>query len=186
MAAKGGNARLFFENRPDCPVKAAGIILKRMANGAPEFLLQIRRYVNDKYRPRWLPLLAIKDGYYDVVEDFGGKVEDTDASIVDIMVREASEESNGRLDISSIRERLSLPSATFFYQRESKYAFAIVDATAEEMALTGQEFGDREQHEEWLIERTVRWMSVTELQQYRRNMHCRLHVSGAFGLRFKK
>jgi hypothetical protein len=169
----------YLDDNKSMPVKAAGIILTRTARGAKgstEFLMQIRKYANDAHRPKWLPLLAISpDGFYDVVEDFGGKVEDTDTSIHDIMVREALEESNGTIDADSLRERLRLPSTRFVYCERSKYVVALVPATEQEVALTGDEFGDREVHDEWLIQRTVRWMRTDELRRnYRRNLHCRL------------
>lgn len=168
---------LFFNNDPECPVKAAGLILTRKQQGCPhEYLLQIRKYANDKNRPRWLPLLGQNDGFYDVLEDFGGKIEDSDQTVEDIIVREASEESNGQFDMHSLRERLALPSARYCYNKDCKYLFVLLPASETESILTGEEFGERENHVSYVIQRTVRWMTIQEVRKMRRNMHIRLRV----------
>lgn len=171
--------RFYFDNQPDCPVKAAGLLLRRWRNGQAEYMIQERRYLNDGYtKPSWIPKQVWHHlSHFTLFEDFGGKVESCDTSIFDIMVRECQEESNGVLNPMTIRERLNSRHARFFYSRRSQYVLAILPATPDETHLSTDDFGACEEHLRYHIERRVKWMSAKELKKMGWFLHCRIqHV----------
>lgn len=171
--------QFLYKKRHNSPIKAAGLVLTKVVNGQMMFLLQIRRYVNDDHRPRWLRHEEQKE-FYDIVEDFGGKVERDDRTPIDIMVREACEESNNMLDGHSLRNRLMSGHARFFYKKDSKYLLAVLPATEEEQQMNGDEFGECEKDEKFVIERTVTWMDQHTVSQRWNELHCRLKMPYAF------
>jgi hypothetical protein len=131
-------------------IKAAGLILAKHVDGRLYLLLQRR----------------LRRGRL-VYEDFGGRVEATDASPIDTLLREAVEESNGLLDRTSLTQRVERGCYSEFYQ--GKYLFLVLLATAEEQAII--DFGEKESHTG--IDRQVRWVRADELQK--KDLCPRLH-----------
>lgn len=138
---------LFHQSKP---VKACGIIIVQYAE-EPYFLLQKRGKL---------------------YEDFGGKVEWSDQSVFDTMVREALEESNHRFDASSLYQRL-LTTPFFYYHKKANYLYAVIQATEEEVYLIDQDFGEVENHQQ--VERSVAWIPMSQISFG--NVHPRLHTS---------
>jgi hypothetical protein len=106
-------------------------------------------------------LLLIKNrGKY---EDLGGRIDKQDKNIYETISREVKEESNGLL--STIYNRIY--DTPFIYTRISKYVICLVQATDEESKLKGEDFGDRELHDN--IERTAHWMTIDEFYEHAKN-----------------
>lgn len=115
-------------------ITAGGVLIYRNNGSSIDFLL-----INSK----------------NMIEDFGGGIDESDEDIYDTVAREAYEESNGLLHKKTIRNRLL--NAPFVYTPKSKYILFIIKATKRESNLTSEEFGDTEFHDN--IKRYVKWIS---------------------------
>lgn len=147
MSAPAKKPVLFFGKKP---VKACGIILVHHSE-EPYFLLQKR------------------GKYY---EDFGGRIEPTDRTVFDTMIREAQEESNYRFDPVSLYQRLCA-TPFFYYHKKANYLYAVLHATDEEVCLSDGDFGQKETYQN--IERQVTWVPTSQLVIG--NVHPRLLTS---------
>jgi hypothetical protein len=125
-----------LNGNPALPIKAGGIILYKIE------------------KDKVYLLLIQKEGEY---EDLGGKTEFDDETILDVVSREAYEESNNLLDIKSLKERL--PLSNYAYNLNSKYIVYLVKANENEAQLTTKDFGEREIHDD--IPRQIHWVSTT-------------------------
>jgi 8-oxo-dGTP pyrophosphatase MutT (NUDIX family) len=132
-------------------VFAAGVILSRLINGRIELLLQEK-----------------KGGF----QDLGGKVDECDATVLDTITREASEETNGLLDKEDLKSRLSIEEKYYYYIPHSKYLFTVLIATEKEAALEAEAFGSKEEGQGH--ERRILWVPIAELSS--ENLFCRLHA----------
>lgn len=135
----------------DKPVFAAGVILSRLYNGQMEFLLQEKK---------------------GALQDLGGKVDTSDASLLDTIAREACEETNGLLDKEDLKSRLSTNENAYYHISHSKYIFTVIPATEKEAALESEAFGFQEEGQEH--ERRILWIPVTDLKAA--DLFCRLHA----------
>lgn len=142
----------YYKDDEENPVKSAGIILYKNVDGN-SYLLFIIKENKEK-------------GV--VYEDLGGKVENTDESILQTMAREACEESNGLLDKQSLLSRLdSLVEqnyTSFYYTKRSKYLFAVLDATDNEELLTSEDFGDKELNNPYNFKRKIDWIATKDIK----------------------
>jgi hypothetical protein len=135
-------------------IKAAGLILAKHVEGELYLLLQNR----------------LRKGRM-VYEDFGGRMEESDASPLETILREASEESNGLLNCESLKQRIDAGYYSEFYHQKGKYLFLVVLATEEEKQI--KDFGKKELYSK--IERHVQWIKSSDL---RKEILCeRLHVN---------
>jgi hypothetical protein len=89
-------------------------------------------------------------------EDFGGRSDENDETIFDMVSREAYEESNMLLDRNKIKERLI--TAKYVYSINSKYIVYIINALEDESKLTSEMFGNKEIYDN--IPRKVKWISL--------------------------
>lgn len=164
----------YFENDPNKPIRAAGVLLYKVLNGCTYYLMQV--------------VTKQKKGQLCTsYEDFGGKVEPSDSSWSDILLREAIEESNGVLNRDELHTRLSNNSTKIFYHDRSKYLFALVEANARESALLGHEFGDKEIDNGYEIQRHVKWLNANDVAfRWRTHLHIRLRIPGVFNRIYRK
>ena len=108
-------------------------------------------------------------------EDFGGKTDGKDKTIINTIAREANEESNR---IFNENELLTyLKNNTGIYNKSSKY---IVFFIKTDKGYNPKEFGDIELFEN--IERTVEWVSYKQLQELinQKKLHIRLKFKEFF------
>ena len=61
-------------------------------------------------------------------DDFGGKVEFEDDTIIHTIIRELYEESNKL--IGDERNKINLSNAEFFYVKQAKYILAVLDSNS--------------------------------------------------------
>jgi hypothetical protein len=125
----------YFNDDKEKPITAGGVILYKIEN--------------DKI---YLLLIDSRGNY----EDFGGRSDDTDETIFDVVSREAHEESNYILNKDTIKERLM--TAKSAYTSHSKYIIYVINANNEESKLTSKIFGEKEIHDN--IPRKVKWVPM--------------------------
>ena len=135
-------------------IRAAGLILAKHVEGELYLLLQYRK----------------RRGCF-VYEDFGGKVDRSDVSPIDTLLREAVEESNGMLDRDSLQQRIDSGCYSEFYNHKGKYLFLVILATEKEQQIL--DFGEEETYSE--IKRKVTWVNIDDLKK--EDLCGRLHVS---------
>lgn len=158
----------YFENDPNKPIRAAGVLLYKVLNGCTYYLMQIVT----KHK---------KGQLCTSYEDFGGKIEPSDSTWKDILLREAVEESNGVLNRDELEIRLQSENAKIFYHERSKYLFAVIEANPRESALQGFEFGDTEVDNGYEIKRVVKWLNANDVSfRWRTHLHIRLRIPGVF------
>lgn len=131
-----------FRDDKDMPIMAAGVLLYRYDDNKLKVLT-----INKKDRKK-----------QDIVEDLGGKIEQTDDTLYDTIIREAYEESNGLIKIN--KERLE--KSNILYMNHCKYALALIEATSNECVLKKDDFGNREIKDD--IDRTIDWMDYEEFK----------------------
>ncbi len=125
-------------------VSAAGVMLKNDT----KFLLQ--KYTDEEY---------IKNHGCYVYADFGGKTDNCDNDVYETVIREASEESNGKLKIS----KQMLQIAEKYYFKNSKYLLFVVNTKCTYKKVI-YKMGNSENHDK--IPRVVGWYSTNTLQEY--------------------
>ena len=126
--------KIFYLNGDkDKPIKAGGVIIYRKINNCIELLL-----IN-------------KCGLY---EDIGGRIENFDDDICDMVKREVKEETNDQI----IFDKNRLISAPFIYSEKCKYILFITMATHNEAILEKSHFGDKEFFDD--IIRTINWIPL--------------------------
>lgn len=128
----------------DIIVSAAGVMLKNNTN----FLLQ--KYTDEEY---------LKNHGDYVYADFGGKTDNCDNDVYETVIRETSEESNGKLKIS----KQMLHKAEKYYFKNSKYLLFVVN-TKNSYSKVIYKMGTSESHDK--IPRVVGWYSTNILQEY--------------------
>jgi hypothetical protein len=125
----------YLNDDKEKPITAGGVILYKIKN--------------DKI---YLLLINSKGNY----KDFGGRSDDADESIFDVVSRQAHEESNYILDKDTIKDRLI--SAKSAYMPHSKYIIYVVFANDEESKLTSEIFDKRENSTSIL--RRIKWVPM--------------------------
>lgn len=164
----------YFENDTNKPIRAAGVLLYKVLNGCTYYLMQV--------------VTKQKKGQLCTsYEDFGGKVEPTDSTWKDILLREAVEESNGVLNREELEDRLENENTKLFYHERSKYLFAMIEANQRESALQGFEFGDTEIDNGYEIKRVVKWLNANDVAfRWRTHLHIRLRMPGVLNRIYRK
>lgn len=103
-----------------------------------------------------LQLLLIKydDPEWPRFDDFGGKIDITDNTVVDAIIRETSEETNDVISSNIITDLINNDTTKTFYNKKSKYLVKLikVDST---FCNNSDIFGNIELHDS--ISRTISW-----------------------------
>jgi len=129
-------------------------------------------YKRDTATRDLLFLMIKKDGAY---EDFGGKTDEVDKTILETIAREVDEESNHIFKKEEILRRLNTPctSRDWVYSKGGKYLVHFIELTEEESRIDPAEFGCEEIHDG--IQRTVEYVRFTAKNQFGDiDLHCRL------------
>jgi hypothetical protein len=128
----------YLHDDKNFPIMAGGVILYKIEKE--------RAYL----------LMIEKQGTY---EDLGGKTEDIDETIQDVVSRETCEESNNLLNNELIKKRLQ--TSKYMYNLNSKYIVYLVHANEEESKLKSEDFGDKEIHDD--MPRKIKWIPADVL-----------------------
>ena len=123
-------------------------------------------YINKK-----LHILLIKKTETNIYEDFGGKTDMLDLTILDTISREVEEESNKIFSKENIKKRLENNIKNNIYYRKSKYKIYFLEISNIDCKL----FGIKEIHDN--IPRTVHWISYDDFIDLKINnkINPRLH-----------
>ncbi len=128
----------YLHDDKNFPIMAGGAILYKIEND--------RVYL----------LMIEKQGSY---EDLGGKTEEIDETIYDVIARETFEESNSLLSKELIKKRLQ--ASKYMYNSNSKYIVYMINANDEESKLKMEDFGDKEIHDD--MPRKIKWIPADVL-----------------------
>ncbi len=121
--------------RPARPISAAGVLIYCIREGS-----------------RYALLTSYDDPQWPDLYDFGGRVDGTDRSVRDTVLRELREESNGVITDVSFD--------TLLYNKEAMYLCVLHQVPGEMMKQwTSDVFGQRELHDN--IKRRVAWHGIT-------------------------
>ncbi len=147
----------YFDDNTDQPLKAGGVLFYKINTDSNDidFLLIKNR---NKY------------------EDFGGRIDDEDKSILETISREVEEESNGIFKKKDIIDKLKYDDAIYF--KHSKYLIYLIELTDK---IDPKIFGTKEIHDN--IDRTVEWISYKNYKHadfIKKNLNFRLKFKGLF------
>lgn len=132
------------------PIRAAGVLFYRRCGDAQvEFLFMRRPPLGMNARGDW------------IYEDFGGKTDSVDMTVIDTAAREVDEESNHAFAMDWLREQLLLAKwkGNYFINGQSKYIVFIVPAPD---ALDMTTFGNVENGTSY--QREVLWVNQEQIQ----------------------
>ncbi len=76
-----------------------------------------------------LLLITYTDPFRTKLDDFGGKIDETDDSVMAGMIRETTEETNGVINEKIISNVLSKSPPNIFYTQQSKYYLYIIEVS---------------------------------------------------------
>jgi hypothetical protein len=148
---------LGFNNDPLLPVRTAGVLPFFVTENREIFVLMQCKTSNGLH------------------EDFGGKVDYDDKTLIETASREAHEESNGILHQSDIEKTISEDFCEYY--RRGKYCVFFIEINP----IHPSAFGDRENHDQVL--RTCKWVKLENVRRY--NLNPRLRYS-SFDTRLKE
>jgi len=100
-------------------------------------------------------------------DDFGGKVEFEDDTIIHTIIRELYEESNKL--IGDERNKINLSNAEFFYVKQAKYILAVLDSNSIKIDDDLTKYGSFEEHTN--IERYVKWVDCSAIINNKNNLN---------------
>ena len=100
-------------------------------------------------------------------DDFGGKVEFEDDTIIHTIIRELYEESNKL--IGDERNKINLSNAEFFYVKQAKYILAVLDSNSIKIDDDLTKYGSFEGHTN--IERYVKWVDCSAIINNKNNLN---------------
>lgn len=132
-----GRPTFYYLGKKDLELRAGGLIFYKINK--------------DNHEPEFLMIKCC--GKY---EDFGGKTDSQDNSIIDTVSREAEEESNGIFKKKRVKGLIKNRPGS--YCKHSKYIVYVCKAKRD---YDPAEFGEKEYHDN--IERTVEWIPYTDL-----------------------
>lgn len=147
----------YLDNNKNQPIKAGGALIYR---------------VNNKLKD--IELLLIKNrGRY---EDFGGRTDIKDKTILDTVCREIDEESNNIFRKKPLKKIFT--KCNYIYSTWSKYVIYMYElsTTNEYYNIDPIIFGNRETHDN--IERTVQWIpySIYKSNEFQKEVNFRLKI----------
>lgn len=125
----------FFNAGSTDQVKAGGLLLYKRTNDGIKFLMA---------------------NYFGKYEDLGGKTDSCDESIIDTISREVSEESNGIITSSYVKNLLK--DQKYIYIKNSKYILYICEATDD---YNPRDFDDIEYHTN--LPRRIEWIDINDV-----------------------
>ena len=108
-----------------------------------------------------LLLISYEDPKWNKLDDFGGRIDESDSSIFDAIARETSEETNGVLSHDFIKEKLDGNNKSF-YNNYSKYYVVAIEVDRN-FCLNTNIFGDFEDADK--IKRTVGWHNFKNVKE---------------------
>lgn len=108
-----------------------------------------------------LLLIKYADEKWNLLDDLGGKVDESDMTISDTIVREVVEETNGVINAVQIRGLLMNSEGLHFYCKSSKYYLILIEV-GDNFYPNTEVFGDSEGHDK--IQRTIRWYNFNDVQ----------------------
>lgn len=123
-------------------ISACGILFYRNTDNGKELLLM--KYAD----PKWNKL-----------DDFGGCIDASDSSVIEAIVRETSEESNGKITREMVESIISENKYKVFYNNYSKYYSIVVEVDNTFFPDTSV-FGDFEESDK--INRTIGWYNYND------------------------
>lgn len=100
-------------------------------------------------------------------DDFGGKVEFEDDTIIHTMTRELYEESNKL--IGGETNKINFSNADFFYIKEAKYILAVLNCNSIKIDKDLTKYGSLEIHTN--IERYVKWVDCSAIMNNENNLN---------------
>jgi len=141
------------------PIRAVGVLFFRRTETGVDFLFMRRRPFHDEPPTDWL------------YEDFGGKTDAVDKTVIDTAAREVDEESNHAFNMDWLKEQLFVAKwrGNYFINGRSKYIVFIVPVP-EDLDLTV--FGDMEAGTNY--RREVLWVSQDQIMDL--TLHPRLRT----------
>lgn len=107
-----------------------------------------------------LLLINYTDINWPRLDDFGGKIDMTDMSVFDSMVREVSEETNNIITSDYLNMKINENTKTF-YNKQSKYYVWLINVNNNEFQDTSI-FGNIEISDN--IERNIKWYDFNEIK----------------------
>lgn len=109
------------------------------------------KIVNNKVQ---LLLIEYDDPNWPKLDDFGGKIDETDNELYDAIARETSEETNNVIACDYLLDRLKNEELKIFYEKHSKYYLVLLKASKKFHPDTSV-FGDFENCDK--IKRKINW-----------------------------
>lgn len=112
-----------------------------------------------------LQLLLIKydDPEWPRLDDFGGKIDSTDNTVVDAIIRETSEETNEIISSNILTALINNDSTKTFYNKKSKYLVKLIKVDSTSTFCNNSDmFGNIELHDS--ISRTIRWYNYNDVK----------------------
>jgi hypothetical protein len=113
-----------------------------------------------KFQGGKLKLLLINKTHDQLYEDFGGKTDMEDYTILDTITREIYEESNKIIKKKFIMRKLLNKNSCELYNNKSKYLVFLIKLN---FHVTGKQFGNKEIHDD--IDRTVEWIDYEKYEK---------------------
>jgi ADP-ribose pyrophosphatase YjhB (NUDIX family) len=132
-------------------ISACGILFYKNTDNGKELLLM--KYAD----PNWNKL-----------DDFGGCIDASDSSVIEAIVRETREESNGKITREMVESVINDNNYTVFYNNYSKYYSIVVEVDSTFFPDTSV-FGDFEESDQ--IYRTIGWYNYNDCKE---SVACRL------------
>lgn len=107
-----------------------------------------------KNKKLWLLLIKYASSNWPRLDDFGGQIDNHDATVLDAIYREVYEETNGCIDKSLMARTMTYGFDSTFYNKYSKYYLILIKSESDFFDDTSV-FGDCETTDN--IERVVSW-----------------------------
>lgn len=113
-----------------------------------------------------LLLIKYQDVNWPLLDDFGGRIDLEDDSVVDAIIREVTEETNNVISVDMLKNYLSDPyyKKKYYYTPLAKYYFVVVDLDQNgyNNFHNADIFGKIEYHDN--IERTINWYKFSDVK----------------------
>lgn len=110
-------------------------------------------------------LMSFSNNYY---EDIGGRIDITDDTIYDTVIREVREETNNIINLDIVE----LENTYYNYNKIGKYIIFLVKANDIQKKLNSSNFGNYEIHDN--IKRTIEWINYNDIYDNKVNISPRV------------
>jgi 8-oxo-dGTP pyrophosphatase MutT (NUDIX family) len=118
-------------------------------------------YKRNKQGEIELLLIKYKDPGWPRLDDLGGQIDKTDETILDAIIREASEETNHVITKNMMHNLLLKNYTQTFYNKKAKYFMLFIEVDDDFFPDTSV-FGDLEVEDN--IERTIKWYKYQDIK----------------------